>query len=157
MTLGEETASTLGINLRSVRLRLIFGVTASVGAATAVAGTIGFVGLVVPHLLRPFVEHRPSLLLPASALGGAALLMLSDVDSKIAFLQCRVETWRFYRVDWHTNFFVGRAENEKSVSMSVLSATGIEVIRGNQIILSNTSFSVKNGELVGLIGPNGRR
>ncbi len=83
LTLGEETASTLGVNLRSVRLRLIFGVTASVGAATAVAGTIGFVGLVVPHLLRPFVEHRPSLLLPASALGGAALLMLSDVAVRL--------------------------------------------------------------------------
>lgn len=83
LTLGEDTASTLGVNLRSVRLRLIFGVTASVGAATAVAGTIGFVGLVVPHLLRPFVEHRPSLLLPASALGGAALLTLSDVAVRL--------------------------------------------------------------------------
>ena len=83
LTLGEDTASTLGVDLRSVRLRLIFGVTASVGAATAVAGTIGFVGLVVPHLLRPFVEHRPSLLLPASALGGAALLTLSDVAVRL--------------------------------------------------------------------------
>ncbi len=83
LTLGEDSASTLGVNLRSVRLRLIFGVTASVGAATAIAGAIGFVGLVVPHLLRPFVEHRPSLLLPASALGGAALLMLSDVAVRL--------------------------------------------------------------------------
>ena len=50
----------------------------SVGAATAVTGIIGFVGLVVPHLLRGWVGHRPSLLLPASALGGAALLLLAD-------------------------------------------------------------------------------
>ena len=83
LTLGEDTASTLGINLRSVRLRVILGVTASVGAATAVAGTIGFVGLVVPHLLRPFVGHRPSLLLPASALGGASLLLLSDIAVRL--------------------------------------------------------------------------
>ena len=83
LTLGEDTASTLGTNLRSVRLRVILGVTASVGAATAVAGAIGFVGLVVPHLLRPFVGHRPSLLLPASALGGASLLLLSDIAVRL--------------------------------------------------------------------------
>jgi len=83
LTLGEDTASTLGVDLRSVRLRIIFGVTTSVGAATAVAGAIGFVGLVVPHLLRPFVGHKPSLLLPASALGGASLLMLSDVAVRL--------------------------------------------------------------------------
>ena len=83
LTLGEDTASTLGVDLRSVRLRLIFGVTASVGAATAVAGAIGFIGLIVPHLLRPFVGHRPSLLLPASALGGASLLLFSDVAVRL--------------------------------------------------------------------------
>ena len=83
LTLGEDTASTLGIDLRSVRLRIIAAVTTSVGAATAVAGAIGFVGLVVPHLLRPFIGHRPSLLLPASALGGASLLLLSDVAVRL--------------------------------------------------------------------------
>ncbi len=83
LSLGEDTASTLGIDLRSVRLKIILGVTASVGAATAVAGAIGFVGLVVPHLIRPFVGHRPSHLLPASALGGACLLLFSDVAVRI--------------------------------------------------------------------------
>ena len=79
LTLGEDTASTLGVNLKSVRICLVFGVTSAVGAATAVSGAIGFVGLVVPHVLRPFVGHRPGLLLPASALGGAVLLLISDV------------------------------------------------------------------------------
>ncbi len=83
LTLGEDTASTLGVNLRSVKYRIIFGVTASVGAATAIAGAIGFIGLVVPHLIRPFVGHRPSLLLPASALGGASLLLLSDTAVRL--------------------------------------------------------------------------
>ena len=55
----------------------------AVGAATAVAGAIGFVGLVVPHLLRPLVGHRPSLLLPTSALGGAVLLLFSDVAVRL--------------------------------------------------------------------------
>lgn len=83
LSLGEDTAATLGVDLKSVRLRIIFGVTASVGAATAVAGAIGFVGLVVPHLIRPFVGHRPGRLLPASALGGASLLLFSDVAVRI--------------------------------------------------------------------------
>ena len=86
LTLGEDTASTLGVDMRSVRLRVIFGVTAAVGAATAVAGAIGFVGLVVPHLLRPFVGHQPSLLLPASALGGATLLLISDIAVRLLSL-----------------------------------------------------------------------
>jgi iron complex transport system permease protein len=51
----------------------------AVGAATAVAGAIGFVGLVVPHLLRPFVGQRPSRLLPASLLGGGLLLLAADL------------------------------------------------------------------------------
>ena len=51
----------------------------SVGACTAVSGVIGFVGLVVPHLLRPLVGHQPSRLLIASALGGAVLLLSADV------------------------------------------------------------------------------
>ena len=62
LTLGEDTASTLGVSLRSVRLRIVFGVTMAVGAATAVTGTIGFVGLIVSHILRPFVGNQPSLL-----------------------------------------------------------------------------------------------
>lgn len=79
LTLGEDTAATLGIDLASVRRRLVFGIALSVGAATAVAGAIGFVGLVVPHLVRPLVGHRPSAVLPASALAGAALTLTADI------------------------------------------------------------------------------
>ncbi|MEM7222564.1 MAG: iron ABC transporter permease [Pseudomonadota bacterium] len=79
LTLGEDAAQTLGFDLRSVRYRLVIGTALSVGAATSVAGAIGFVGLVVPHLLRPLVGNRPSALLPASALGGAALTLAADV------------------------------------------------------------------------------
>ena len=54
------------------------------GAATAVAGAIGFVGLVVPHLLRPTVGARPSRLLWASALGGAAMVLAADIAVRIS-------------------------------------------------------------------------
>jgi iron complex transport system permease protein len=79
LTLGEDAAQALGINLTRLRLTLVVGTAAVVGASTAVAGTIGFVGLVVPHLLRPFVGARPGALLWASALGGAAMLLAADI------------------------------------------------------------------------------
>ncbi|PWG17259.1 FecCD family ABC transporter permease [Salibaculum griseiflavum] len=79
LTLGEDAAQALGINLTRLRLALVVGTAAVVGASTAVAGTIGFVGLVVPHLLRPFVGARPGALLWASALGGAAMLLAADI------------------------------------------------------------------------------
>jgi len=83
LTLGEEAAQNLGVDLVALRNRIIAGTALSVGAATAVAGTIGFVGLVVPHLLRPLVGHEPRRLLPASALGGAALILTADVALRL--------------------------------------------------------------------------
>ncbi|MEM7058799.1 MAG: iron ABC transporter permease [Pseudomonadota bacterium] len=83
LTLGEEASASLGIRLNRLRLAVVLGTAASVGAATAVAGAIGFVGLVVPHLLRPFVGARPSRLLLASALGGAAMLLAADVAVRV--------------------------------------------------------------------------
>lgn len=83
LSLGEETAASMGISLGRVRFLAVAGTAAAVGAGTAVAGAIGFVGLVVPHLLRPLVGHRPSRLMPASALGGAALLLAADVAVRL--------------------------------------------------------------------------
>lgn len=83
LTLGEDAAGSLGVRLARLRLMLILGAAAMVGAATAVAGAIGFVGLVVPHLLRPLVGARPSRLLPASALGGAAMVLAADIAVRL--------------------------------------------------------------------------
>lgn len=79
LALGEDSAKSLGIDLNRLTLRIIFGVALSVGAAVSVAGGIGFVGLVVPHMLRPFVGYQPGKLLFASALGGAVLLLAADI------------------------------------------------------------------------------
>jgi iron complex transport system permease protein len=83
LTLGEDAAASLGIDLTRTRLAIVAGTALSVGAATAVTGIIGFVGLLVPHLLRPFAGHRPGLLLPASMLGGAAMLLVADVALRL--------------------------------------------------------------------------
>jgi len=83
LTLGSDAATSLGVDLRRVQLLAVVGTAASVGAATAVAGAIGFVGLVVPHLLRALVGAVPSRLLPASALAGAAMLLSADIFVRV--------------------------------------------------------------------------
>lgn len=79
LSLGEETARSLGFNVTALRWRVVFGVALCVGAAVSVSGSIGFVGLVMPHLLRPWVGYEPRRLLAASALGGALLLVVADM------------------------------------------------------------------------------
>ena len=83
LTLGEEAAASLGFGLTGVRLRVIVGVAAGVGAGVAVAGTIGFIGLVAPHLMRPFVRYDPGRLLVPAALAGAALLLSADIAVRL--------------------------------------------------------------------------
>ncbi|MDO5604359.1 MAG: iron ABC transporter permease [Paracoccus sp. (in: a-proteobacteria)] len=83
LTLGEDAAASMGIDLPMLRLRLVIAVAALVGAATAVAGVIGFVGLVVPHLLRRAVGARPGRLIAASALGGAGLMLAADTAVRV--------------------------------------------------------------------------
>ncbi|MBP7003269.1 iron ABC transporter permease [Amaricoccus sp.] len=111
LTLGEDAASSLGVSLGRARLALVFGVALATGAGVAVAGAIGFVGLVAPHLLRPLVGGRPSTLLPASALGGAALLLAADVavrliaperDLKLGVVTALVGAPLFLRLVWRS-------------------------------------------------------
>jgi iron complex transport system permease protein len=83
ITLGEEAAEAMGMRVNRVRARLITGAALVVGASTAVAGTIGFVGLVVPHLLRPWVGAMPGRLLTSSALGGAAMVLIADIGVRL--------------------------------------------------------------------------
>lgn len=83
LTLGEDGAAALGIDLGRVRLRLLIGVAIGVGGAVAVSGAIGFVGLIVPHLIRPLTDRSPSALLWPSALAGAGLLTLADVAVRV--------------------------------------------------------------------------
>jgi len=83
LTLGEETAQSMGFDAQRMRWILVIGVAACVGAAVSVSGNIGFVGLVVPHLIRPFVGYEPRRLLLSSALTGAALLLIADIAVQV--------------------------------------------------------------------------
>ena len=78
LTLGESAARSMGVDPRRLQLLIVIGVALCVGASVATAGIIGFVGLIVPHLVRPFVGNRPSAVLLPSALAGALLLLLAE-------------------------------------------------------------------------------
>ncbi len=83
LTLGEETAAGMGLNLVRLRFTLVLGTGLMTGAAVALAGAIGFVGIVAPHLIRPFVKGDPArTLLPAALLGGI-LLVMADIGIRL--------------------------------------------------------------------------
>jgi iron complex transport system permease protein len=83
LTLGEQTAASLGFDSRRTQWLVIGGTALAVGGAVAVAGVVGFIGLVVPHLLRGAVGHHPSRLLLPSFVGGALLATLADTAIRL--------------------------------------------------------------------------
>ena len=78
LTLGETVAQSIGVDLRSLQWRIVAGVGLCVGASVAVSGVVGFVGLIVPHVIRSFAGEQPSKILIPSALGGAILTLVAD-------------------------------------------------------------------------------
>lgn len=87
LALGEAQAESLGIALGRTRLLALFGTALGVGAATAVAGAIGFVGLIAPHLVRPAVGHRPGKVLWPATLAGAAIVVTADIATRLVHFQ----------------------------------------------------------------------
>ena len=85
LLLGESEARHLGLSVQKIKMRLILLVAAAVGVSVALAGTIAFIGLVVPHIIRLIIGPDHRYLLPTSALGGAILLLLSDTVARTAF------------------------------------------------------------------------
>jgi iron complex transport system permease protein len=83
LTLGEEAAASLGVNVARTRIIIVAASAIGAGASVAVAGAIGFIGLVAPHLVRPFVGYDPARTLVPSALTGAALLLAADCAVRV--------------------------------------------------------------------------
>ncbi len=84
LTLGEAAARSMGVDPARLQRLVIAGIALTVGASVASAGMIGFVGLIVPHMVRPFAGNRPSAILLPSALAGAVLLTLADSLVRLA-------------------------------------------------------------------------
>ncbi len=87
LTLGEQAARSLGLDPRRLQWLMIGGIGLTVGASVAAAGIIGFVGLIVPHLLRRYTDGRPSQLIVPSALAGALLVLVADCLCRVLPLQ----------------------------------------------------------------------
>jgi iron complex transport system permease protein len=83
MTLGEPAARSMGVQPGRLMALLVLGTGLAVGSGVAVAGIIGFVGLIVPHLVRPLTDRRPSSLIVPSALAGALLLLVADMVVRV--------------------------------------------------------------------------
>ncbi len=83
LALGSDVATSLGINLKALRMRIVIGTAMMVGAGVAVAGMIGFIGLIVPHMVRPFVGYDPRQSLLPSALTGAGVLLIADMIARM--------------------------------------------------------------------------
>lgn len=83
LTLGEEAASGVGLNLQHQRIYTVLGAGLATGASVALAGVIGFVGIVAPHLVRPFVGHDPARSLIPSALLAGLILVLADIGVRL--------------------------------------------------------------------------
>ncbi|MFO1260085.1 MAG: iron ABC transporter permease [Sphingomonadaceae bacterium] len=84
LSLGDLAARSMGVDMARLQRVLIGGIALCVGGSVAVAGVIGFVGLMVPHMVRPLVGHRPSALMIPSALAGALLVVVADMVVRIA-------------------------------------------------------------------------
>ncbi|MBA3940834.1 MAG: ABC transporter permease [Sphingopyxis sp.] len=90
LALGEAQAESLGIHVARTRLLALLGTALGVGAATSVAGAISFVGLIAPHIVRPFVAHRPGETLVPAALAGALLVTLADIGTRLLVVDGKV-------------------------------------------------------------------
>ncbi len=91
LSLGEAQASSLGINLMRLNMLAFAGSALSVGAATSVAGAVGFIGLLAPHLVRPFVGYQPGRILLPAALVGAALLLGADMVTRLIHIGAEIK------------------------------------------------------------------
>ena len=90
LSLGEQQAASLGVDLQRLNAQAILGTALAVGAATSISGAIGFIGLVAPHLVRPLVRHQPSRTLLPAALLGALLLLCADIATRMLPVDLKV-------------------------------------------------------------------
>jgi iron complex transport system permease protein len=91
LSLGEAQAESLGVDVSRTQLIALVGTALAVGAATAVTGAIGFVGLVAPHLVRPLAQHQPGRTLVFSALVGAMLVLLADIGTRVLRIDAEIK------------------------------------------------------------------
>lgn len=91
LALGDRTAKSLGLNVKAVRLVLLFSAALLAGAAVSFAGLLSFIGLIIPHIARHFIKSGSARLIPASALLGAAFVTFCDMLSRVIFAPYEIQ------------------------------------------------------------------
>ena len=160
LSLGEQQAASLGVDLPRLRRRVLIGTALAVGAATSVSGTIGFIGLVAPHLVRALAGHQPARVLWPSALCGALLLLACRrADTPVAAGQ-GIEPGCADRSGGHAILHRAGAAAQDGGSVTWrhdadCQRSRIRVTRSSRVILDDISVSAGAGDFVAVIGPNG--
>ena len=155
LSLGEVQAESLGIDLARLRLMALIGTAMAVGAATSVTGTVGFIGLVGPHIVRPFVGYQPSRILLPAAIAGAVLLLGADVATRLIRFGPEMRLGVFTALLGTPFFFWLVVRLRKMCAMTQIEASDLVISRGGRAIVRNVSLRAQGGELVALIGANG--
>lgn len=164
---GEENAGSLGLNVNRLRLLVICGGSLAVSVAVCGGGTISFVGLVAPHIMRKIFSPKSKMLLWTSALGGAILLLVADTLARViirpAELPCGIIT-SFVGVPFFLALIFSNKKNasEKSSfgndsekSEALVALKDFSFSYGEEQVLSNITLSLKPGDFICLCGPNG--
>ena len=162
LSLGEETAQSLGVDVGRLRLFVISGVALGVGGAVAVTGTIGFIGLVAPHLMRPLIGHDPGTAPGAerarrlrAAAGGRYRGAHHSLDLGHQGRRADLDHRRAV-LPLSDHARTPRARRRRRMSeVALLTARGLGVRLAGRVVLKDVSLALSPGHLVALVGPNG--
>ncbi len=159
LSLGDETARSLGIDTNRLRLLIVGGAAIGTGASVAVAGSIGFVGLVAPHLIRPFVGYDPARTMIPSGLAGAALLLAADCAVRLIPSAAEIKIGVLTALARRAVLPLGdRPAESRAVGgsrVSRLVAAGLTVRLGRRDALRGIDLALSPGRFTVVVGPNG--
>jgi iron complex transport system permease protein len=154
LRVGEAEAGALGVNVPQLRLTVVAAATLGTAAAVSVSGLIGFVGIIVPHLVRLTAGPSYRIVLPVSMIGGAAFLVLTDIGARTLQAPAEIPIGVLTAAIGGPFFlFVLRSRHARKGAS--IRAEHLAVRFGATAALNRVSLDVAAGEWVGLIGPNG--
>ncbi len=153
--IGEDNARHIGVNVRRVKLVILITVSVMIGVCVSIGGSIGFVGLVVPHMARMIAGPNHRRLLPASMFSGAIFLLLADLIARTLLSPVELSIGVVTSLVGAAAFVVISLPGEKGGMSGMLKAENVTVRYGARTVVQDLSFELKEGEWLMLVGPNG--